>query len=66
MISAQPGDLPEKIESMGRKALPLQMDTSKLDQVHAAIENVVTQFGRIDILVNNVGIAPVNLAENVN
>jgi NAD(P)-dependent dehydrogenase (short-subunit alcohol dehydrogenase family) len=61
----KPGDLPEKIESMGRKALPLQMDTSKLDQVHAAIENVVTQFGRIDILVNNVGIAPVNLAENV-
>ncbi len=51
---------------MGRKTLPLQMDTSKLDQVHAAIEDVVTQFGRIDILVNNVGIAPVNLAENVN
>ncbi len=60
------GDVTKEIENLGRRSLPLQMDLSKLDQVHHAIENVVEHFGRIDLLVNNAGIAPENLAENVN
>ena len=56
--------LAKEIEAMGRKALPLQMDVTKLDQIFAAIEKTVAQFGRIDILVNNAGIAPENFAEN--
>ncbi|MBV9501354.1 MAG: 3-oxoacyl-ACP reductase FabG [Acidobacteriaceae bacterium] len=62
----RPGDTSKVIDEMGPKALPLQMDTSRLDQVHRAIENVVEHFGRIDLLVNNAGIAPENLAESVN
>src|ERR1700756_1123416 len=61
----RPGDALERIGAMGRKALPLQMDTAKLEQIHDGIENVVQRFGRIDLLVNNTGIAPVNMAENV-
>jgi NAD(P)-dependent dehydrogenase (short-subunit alcohol dehydrogenase family) len=54
-----------EIRQMGRKALPLQMDVSKMEQISPAIEQTVKEFGRIDILVNNVGIAPGNLVENV-
>lgn len=59
------GDLVRDIEKLGRKALPLQMDMSKLDQISTAIEQAAADFGHLDILVNNAGIAPDNLAENV-
>lgn len=54
-----------EVRNMGRKALPLQMDVSKMEQIHCAVDQTVKQFGRIDILVNNAGAAPENLAENV-
>ena len=57
--------LAAEITKMGRKALPLQMDVSKLEQIFLAVEKTAKEFGRIDILVNNAGIAPENLAENV-
>jgi NAD(P)-dependent dehydrogenase (short-subunit alcohol dehydrogenase family) len=57
--------LAAEIQKLGRRALPLQMDMSKLDQISAAIKQAAEHFGRIDILVNNAGIAPDNLAENV-
>lgn len=58
-------DLVRQIEAMGRKALPLQMDMNRMEQIFRAIEETVTRFGRLDILVNNAGIAPGNLAEEV-
>jgi NAD(P)-dependent dehydrogenase (short-subunit alcohol dehydrogenase family) len=57
--------LVKEIEKMGRRALPLQMDVSKMDQIHAAVEKAAKHFGRIDILINNAGIAPENYIENV-
>jgi NAD(P)-dependent dehydrogenase (short-subunit alcohol dehydrogenase family) len=57
--------LPQEIEALGRRVLPLQMDVRNLDQIFRAVEATVEQFGRLDILVNNAGIAPGNLAENV-
>ena len=59
------GPLTAEIQKLGRKALRLQMDMSKLDQISSAIEQAAEHFGRLDILVNNAGIAPDNLAENV-
>lgn len=58
-------DLPSEIEAMGRRVLPLQMDMSKLDEIHRAVEQTALHFGRLDILVNNAGVAPENLVENV-
>jgi NAD(P)-dependent dehydrogenase (short-subunit alcohol dehydrogenase family) len=59
------GELAAHIALMGRRALPLQMDVSKLDQIFSATDETVSEFGHLDILVNNAGIAPENLAENV-
>jgi NAD(P)-dependent dehydrogenase (short-subunit alcohol dehydrogenase family) len=59
------GDLAKEIEAMGRRALPVQMDMTRLAEIHAAVDATVAHFGRLDILVNNAGLAPENLAENV-
>jgi NAD(P)-dependent dehydrogenase (short-subunit alcohol dehydrogenase family) len=58
-------NLATKIERMKRRALPLQMDVTQLDQVSRAVEDTVAHFGRLDILVNNAGLGPSNPAENV-
>jgi len=60
-----PGDGVAQIEAMGRRALPLQMDMTRLNEIFQAVDHTVRQFGRLDILVNNAGLAPDNLAENV-
>src|SRR6266567_841057 len=57
--------LAKEIEAMGRKALPVQLDVSKMNEIKPAIEKIKDHFGRIDILVNNAGVAPENLIENV-
>src|ERR1700690_3396774 len=57
--------LASEIRTMGRKALPLQMDMRSKQQIFAAAGETAKAFGRIDILVNNAGIAPDNPAENV-
>ena len=60
------GDLVNEIESLGRRALRLQMDVTRLDQIQLAVDSATQHFGRLDILVNNAGLGPSNLAENVN
>jgi NAD(P)-dependent dehydrogenase (short-subunit alcohol dehydrogenase family) len=59
------GELAKEIGAMGRRALPVQMDMTRPDQISRAIDDTVANFGRLDILVNNAGLAPENLAENV-
>jgi len=50
-------ELANAIEGMGRRALPLQMDVTRLDEIQQAVDATVTHFGRLDILVNNAGLA---------
>ncbi len=58
-------ELVREIEALGRRAFPLQMDMTHLDQVTRAINAAAAHLGRLDILVNNAGVAPENPAENV-
>lgn len=62
----QDSGLTQEIEALGRRALPLQMDVARMEEINAAVEQAVAHFGHLDILVNNAGVAPTNLAENVN
>ncbi|HET6873050.1 MAG TPA: glucose 1-dehydrogenase [Sporolactobacillaceae bacterium] len=43
------------IEKVGRKALPIQTDITKRDEVVSAVQQAKDAFGKIDILVNNAG-----------
>ncbi len=63
--AASGGELVREIEGLGRRALPLQMDISSMEQIFSAVDETVARFAKLDILVNNAGIAPENLAENV-
>ena len=57
--------LEQEIRDLGRKVLPLQMDVSSTEEIRSAVDRAIKEFGRIDILVNNVGVAPPNPAEKV-
>lgn len=58
-------ELVAEIERLGRKALAVRMDLTDLATVRGAVKEAHAAFGRIDVLVNNVGLGPENLAENV-
>lgn len=46
-----------KITEAGYKAIAVQCDVSQEDSVKAAVEEVLNHYGKIDILLNNAGIA---------
>ena len=57
--------LTAEIEGLGRRALAVEMDLTDLSGMREAVAKAHKAFGRIDVLVNNVGLGPENLAENV-
>jgi NAD(P)-dependent dehydrogenase (short-subunit alcohol dehydrogenase family) len=59
------GPLVDAIRGLGRRALALQLDVTRLDQIAGAVADAERALGRIDILVNNAGIGPPAPAEDV-
>jgi NAD(P)-dependent dehydrogenase (short-subunit alcohol dehydrogenase family) len=45
----------KEIESMGRRAVPLELDVRDEGSIRRAVETAHASFGKIDILVNNAG-----------
>lgn len=47
----------EEIRSFGGKVLMILADAADFEKAHEVVDRVVAEFGRIDVLVNNAGIA---------
>lgn len=58
-------ELCDAVRALGRRVLPLAMDVTRVPEIRSAVARARDHFGRIDILINNAGIGPPNLAENV-
>ena len=50
----------KEVEEIGRKALALKVDITKRKDVDEMAQKTIQEFGKIDILVNNSGIFPIN------
>ncbi|MBM3303244.1 MAG: 3-oxoacyl-ACP reductase FabG [Deltaproteobacteria bacterium] len=49
-------EIAQGITDMGRRAIAVRADVSRITEIEAMVETTWRQFGRIDILVNNTGI----------
>ena len=49
----------DEVRALGRRALPVACHVGRWDDCDALVAATVAEFGRIDVLVNNAGIAPV-------
>jgi len=47
-----------RVEELGRRFLPVQCDIATISEHDRAIEAALAKFGRMDVLVNNAGVAP--------
>lgn len=55
----------KEIEDKGGKALAVQCDVSDEESIKSAVEEVMSHFGQIDILLNNAGVATGGSVENI-
>src|SRR5215211_2728718 len=53
--SSQLAEVAAQVEAAGRRALVVKADLSDLDQIEALAQAAYDEFGRLDIVVNNVG-----------
>ncbi len=52
-------EVADEVRAMGRRALAVECHVGEWDQCATLVDVTVAEFGRVDVLVNNAGIAPV-------
>lgn len=55
----------EEIKALGRRAIAINADVSKSDQVQAMVKRTVEELGSIDILVNDAGAITISTTEEL-
>ncbi|MBN1423017.1 SDR family NAD(P)-dependent oxidoreductase [Candidatus Fermentibacteria bacterium] len=58
-------EVANEIRQWGHRALPVKMDVTRVEDIQSAVEKAVSEFGHIDVLVNNAGISAVHEAEDM-
>jgi len=53
-----------KLEALGLPVLPISMDVRKKDDIQRAVDEIVSKWGAIHILVNNAGISGLSLIDD--
>jgi 3-oxoacyl-[acyl-carrier protein] reductase len=48
-------DIVEKIKGLGRKSKAFKVDVSEFEAAHKLVDEVIKEFGHLDILINNAG-----------
>ncbi len=57
--------LADELRADGRKAIALETDVTRCDQVKRLVDAAVQAFGRVDVMINNAGLMPLSPLERL-